>query len=74
MLNHSRRVLDRMKPELVILMEAELWLNFLVECGRRQIPVMVVNGRISDRSFPRARRARFFTRRLYGLVTRLVMQ
>ena len=69
-----RRVLDRMKPELVILMESELWLNFLVECRRRQIPVMVVNGRISDRSFPRARRARFFTRRLYGLVTRLVMQ
>lgn len=69
-----RRVLDRIEPELVILMESELWLNFLSECQGRGIPVVVVNGRISDRSFPRARRARFFVRRLYRLVTRFVMQ
>lgn len=69
-----RRVLDRVKPELVILMESELWLNFLLECQRREIPVLVANGRISDRSFPRARRVRFLARRLYGLVTRFVMQ
>jgi 3-deoxy-D-manno-octulosonic-acid transferase len=69
-----RRVLDRVKPELVILMESELWLNFLSECRRREIPVVVANGRISDRSFPRARRVRFLVRRLYGLVTRFVMQ
>lgn len=68
------RVLDRIEPELVILMESELWFNFLSECHKRNISVVVVNGRISDRSFRRARRARFFTRRLYRLVTWLVMQ
>ena len=69
-----RRVIDRIGPELVILMESELWLNFLSECDERKIPVVVVNGRISDRSFSRAQRVRFFIRRLYGLVTQFVMQ
>jgi 3-deoxy-D-manno-octulosonic-acid transferase len=69
-----RRMLDRIEPELVILMESELWLNFLSECRGRGIPVVVANGRISDRSFPRSLRVRFLVRRLYGLVTRFVMQ
>lgn len=69
-----RRMLDRIEPELVILMESELWLNFLSECRVRMIPVVVANGRISDRSFPRSMRVKFFVGRLYGLVTRFVMQ
>lgn len=69
-----RRMLDRIEPELVILMESELWLNFLSECRARAIPVVVVNGRISDRSFPRSRRLKFLVGRLYRLVTCLVMQ
>ena len=69
-----RRMLDLIEPELVILMESELWLNFLSECRQRRIPVVVANGRISDRSFPRSMRVRFFVGRLYGLVTRFIMQ
>jgi 3-deoxy-D-manno-octulosonic-acid transferase len=69
-----RRALEAIKPEIVILMESELWLNFLSECEERNIPVVVANGRISDRSFPRSRRFGFFTRRLYGKVARFAMQ
>lgn len=69
-----RRALNTIKPQVVVLMESELWLNFLSECRARQIPVLVVNGRISDRSFARARRFDFFVRRLYAPVTRLLMQ
>ena len=69
-----RRMLDLIEPELVILMESELWLNFLSECRERRIPVVVANGRISDRSFPRSMRVRFFVGRLYRLVTRFIMQ
>ena len=50
-----RRTLDKVDPELVIIAETEIWPNFLRECRRRRIPVMMVNGRISDRSFPRYR-------------------
>ena len=69
-----RRALDSVRPDIVVLMESELWLNFLDECRSRQIPTLVVNGRISDRSFPRSQRFGFFVRRLYGLATRFLMQ
>jgi 3-deoxy-D-manno-octulosonic-acid transferase len=69
-----RRALDTIRPRAVILMESELWLNFLSECEARGIPVIVANGRVSDRSFARSRKFGFFVRRLYGLVTRFAMQ
>lgn len=69
-----RRALDAVQPQVVVLMESELWLNFLDECRARQIPTVVVNGRISDRSFPRSRTFGFFVRRLYGLLTRFLAQ
>jgi len=69
-----RRALNAVQPSVVILMESELWLNFLGECRDRKIPTIVVNGRISDRSFPRSQKFGFFIRRLYGLVTRFLMQ
>lgn len=69
-----RRALAVIKPEVVILMESELWLNFLAECERQAIPTLVANGRISDRSFRRARRLQFLTGHLYEKVTRFAMQ
>jgi 3-deoxy-D-manno-octulosonic-acid transferase len=69
-----RRALDAIRPRAVILMESELWLNFLSECEARGVPVIVANGRVSDRSFARSRKFGFFVRRLYGMVTRFAMQ
>jgi 3-deoxy-D-manno-octulosonic-acid transferase len=69
-----RRALDAIRPRAVILMESELWLNFLSECEARGVPVIVANGRVSDRSFARSLKFGFFVRRLYGLVTRFAMQ
>lgn len=43
--------LDRIRPIAVVLMELEVWPNFLQAASRRGIPVVVVNGRISERSF-----------------------
>lgn len=45
------RALDRVRPGCVLLMELEVWPNFLQAASRRGIPVAVVNGRISERSF-----------------------
>ena len=69
-----RRVLRAVRPSLVILMESELWYNFLVECQTGHIPVLVANGRISDRTYRRARRFRRWTGQLYGRVTLFAMQ
>jgi 3-deoxy-D-manno-octulosonic-acid transferase len=52
------RFFDRVGPSCVALMELELWPNFRIEASRRGVPVMVVNGRLSERSFGRYRAAR----------------
>ena len=59
------RSLDRVRPSLVVLIEGEVWPNFLLACTRRGIPVVVVNGRMSpDKGYPRYRRLGALGRRL----------
>src|SRR5215475_11490294 len=53
-----RRALDAVKPALVIVLETEIWPNFLREADTRKVPVIFVSGRISDKSF--ARYQKFF--------------
>ncbi|HEV2645953.1 MAG TPA: 3-deoxy-D-manno-octulosonic acid transferase [Acidobacteriaceae bacterium] len=53
-----RAYLRVLKPELVVLMESEIWPRMLVECGRRGVPVAVVNARVSDRSYARGVKVR----------------
>jgi len=50
--------LNVLKPRALVLAETEFWPNILHGCERRQIPVVVVNARISDRSWPRYRALR----------------
>ena len=69
-----RRTLDRVNPELVLIAETEIWPNFLRECRRRNIRVVMVNGRISDRSFPRYRVVRRWLKRVLDDFTLLGMQ
>jgi 3-deoxy-D-manno-octulosonic-acid transferase len=48
-----RRALRAVKPAIVIILETEMWPNFLREARRREIPLLFISGRISDRSFAR---------------------
>ena len=50
--------LDRVHPALVVIVETEIWPNFYFECGRRGIPLGIVNARISPRSFRGYKRVR----------------
>jgi 3-deoxy-D-manno-octulosonic-acid transferase len=45
------RVLDQLRPAVVVLMELEVWPNFLARARRRGIPVLLVNGRLTESSF-----------------------
>jgi 3-deoxy-D-manno-octulosonic-acid transferase len=69
-----RRVLRVINPAAVLVMETELWPNFLRECKSRDIPVALVNGRISRKSFGRYLKVRFFLRRVLECLTIAVMQ
>ena len=54
-----RRALRTLRPAVVVVMETEIWPNFLWEARRAQAPVIFANARISDRSFARFVRWRF---------------
>ena len=69
-----RRALDAVRPATVLVMETELWPNFLRECKAREIPVALVNGRISRKSFGRYIRIRFFLKRVLACLSVAVMQ
>ena len=51
-----RRAIEAVRPSVVLVLETEIWPNFLREAGRRKVPVLFVSGRISDRSFARYER------------------
>jgi 3-deoxy-D-manno-octulosonic-acid transferase len=69
-----RNYLNALKPQLLILAETEFWPNLLTGCFRRQIPVAVVNARISDRSWPRYRALRGLWRPILSKLTAVLAQ
>jgi 3-deoxy-D-manno-octulosonic-acid transferase len=64
-----RRVMTALRPALVVILETEIWPNFLRACGRSGVPVVFVNGRISERSFGRYRAANALT---FGFLHRVL--
>ena len=69
-----RRVLRRVQPATILVMETELWPHLFREATRRKIPVALVNGRISDKSFGRYKMVRAFIRRALNHLRVAVMQ
>ena len=70
-----RRALKRMSPALVVLMEGDIWPNFLAACNRRNIPVVVVNGRMSpDKGYPGYKRLGRLAGRLFNRLTAIGVQ
>lgn len=70
----ARRALKTINPAAVLIMETELWPNFLRECKARGIPVGLVNGRISRQSYRRYAWIKFFLRRVLSCLSVAVMQ
>ncbi len=68
------RTLKRIKPSVIILIELELWPNFLSIARRRGVPVVVVNGRITERSGRRYRWLSSFARRMFRNVQCFAVQ
>jgi 3-deoxy-D-manno-octulosonic-acid transferase len=50
-----RLTLGRLRPRMILVAETEIWPNLILEASRRSIPVVLVNGRLSERSFKRYR-------------------
>jgi 3-deoxy-D-manno-octulosonic-acid transferase len=61
-----QRALSTIHPEVIVLVEAEIWPNFLWRAYQMEIPVFLVNARLSDRSYRRYKRFGFLFRPLFA--------
>lgn len=70
----TRRAMDLIRPAALILVEGELWPNLIRRAAGAGVPVALINGRVSERSFRGYRKVGAFTRRVLPLFARLCMQ
>jgi len=69
-----RGVFRNIQPTLCLLMEQEIWPNFVQIAGRLHIPVVVVNGRISDKGFSRYKRIKPIAKEMFQKVSLILAQ
>ena len=68
------RVLDKLRPSLVVLMELEVWPNFMQQCARRKIPVILANGRLTTSSFKRYKLVKPIASSMFSKLTKVCAQ
>jgi 3-deoxy-D-manno-octulosonic-acid transferase len=68
------RFLDALRPDVVVLLELEVWPNFIRRCAARKIPVLLVNGRVTPGSFKHYKRARPLLGGMFRLLDRVCVQ
>ncbi|MDH4156086.1 MAG: hypothetical protein OEW00_02270 [candidate division Zixibacteria bacterium] len=61
-----KKTLDRIEPDVIAFAETEIWPNLIVEAAARKIPMILVNGRMSNKAFRRYRLVRASLGRLLG--------
>jgi 3-deoxy-D-manno-octulosonic-acid transferase len=69
-----KRVAARINPGIVVIVETDIWPNFLAEMQRRQVPVILANAKLSNRSFAGYRRVSAFSRSLFSMLTKICCQ
>lgn len=66
--------LDAIDPALFVIVETEMWPGLISQCTERKIPVVIVNGRISPRSFKSYKRIKAFFQRYVKMISRIGAQ
>ncbi len=69
-----KHVVKKVSPRLVVMVETDIWPNFLYEMNRRQVPVVLINARLSKRSFSGYKRLTFFFSRVFSGFTKICVQ
>lgn len=70
----TKAALDTVRPRAVVLTESELWPNFILKARKRGIPLYLINARVSDRSAPRYKLARWWFGDVLSAFTRIFAQ
>jgi 3-deoxy-D-manno-octulosonic-acid transferase len=68
------RFLDHWRPDMGVFVESEIWPNLILEAAARNVPLALVNARMSNRSFNRWRRNRGLSRPLFGRLAVVLAQ
>ena len=68
------RFLNRVQPKILIIMETELWPNTIAACHKRNIPVLLANGRLSEKSANAYKRIQPLVRPMLGQITAVAAQ
>jgi 3-deoxy-D-manno-octulosonic-acid transferase len=68
------RAFGNIRPAICLLMELEVWPNFISLAKRLGVPVVVVNGRISDKSYAGYKKIKPFTRNIFGKISLVLAQ
>lgn len=68
------RLLDRVRPDVFVAMELEVWPHITLECQKRGIPFAVANGRLSERSFKGYAKARALVAPMFSRITCALVQ
>ncbi|MEA3279980.1 MAG: 3-deoxy-D-manno-octulosonic acid transferase [Thermodesulfobacteriota bacterium] len=69
-----KHIARQVAPGLVLIVESDIWPNFLSEMTKREIPVILVNARLSERSFSGYSKIPFFSKRLFSFFTTICVQ
>ncbi len=69
-----QRTIEKIQPGVLLIAETELWPNLLRACGQKRVPIILFNGRISPKSFPRYLAFRFFFKECLKYISLFLMQ
>lgn len=66
--------LNKINPSIVLIAETELWPNFAIQCKKRNIPLLIINGRISDKSLGSYKNLKLFFSPILNLYSKIYTQ
>lgn len=70
----TNKFLNKLKPSVVLIAETEIWPNFAYSCKKKNIPLIIINGRISDSTFKTYKLAGVFFKQVFKNFTSFLMQ
>ena len=72
--NFVKSALRTVRPRAIVLTESEIWPNFILQAKKMGIPLFLINARVSDRSAPRYKAAKWFFGEVFSCFTRIFAQ
>lgn len=66
--------LNKINPSIILIAETELWPNFAIQCKKREIPLLIINGRISDSSYGSYKFLKLFFAPILNLYSKIYTQ